>query len=632
MELSTIRRVLLVSPGCYLDDSNGAAVASRALMETLAQRGFDTEVLCGSMLDSDQEVDPVLWLSERGWRLDRPYVQSLDAGPSGVRNHDPRQLRLTVRGVPITLYHRSTTRLREQDGAETREFLCLLEQVLIHFRPQVVVAYGGGPMIVRAMAMTQASGAATVFPLHNFHYHDPSTFAGVDAVLVASKFAAEYYREALGLECTVLPYLIDLDRVRAQRHEPKFVTFVNPSFEKGVHAFARIADELGRRRPDIPLLVVEGRGTEATVAACGMELRVYGNTFFMAHTPDPRRFWGLSRICLMPSLWWENQPLTAIEAMINGIPVIGSDRGGIPETLGDAGMKLPLPDRLTPATRILPTAEEVAPWVESIIRLWDDAEYYAHHRARALREVRRWATDVLGPRYERLFSEIRPGWRHPVAIPKGRSKCVVIVPHVLGISEACEHGLQGLEAAGVPALRHRYHSQLEVALDQVASRALQEGFEKLLFVGPEIGFHPLDALRLLARPEPVLAGVYSQGSGRLSCRFVDRITDVVFGPYAFGLYPLTSTACGFLRVRAETLRRMIRVLELPWCDRQGGRGFWPFFQSTIRSALAVDDQHQSEGGAFSARLALIGATAMADTTIELQRQGLDHPSQGVPCS
>ena len=44
----------------------------------------------------------------------------------------------------------------------------------------------------------------------------------------------------------------------------------------------------------------------------------------------------------MPSLWWENQPLVAIEAMINGIPVIGSDRGGIPESLGEAG-SLPCP-------------------------------------------------------------------------------------------------------------------------------------------------------------------------------------------------------------------------------------------------------------------------------------------------
>ena len=41
--------------------------------------------------------------------------------------------------------------------------------------------------------------------------------------------------------------------------------------------------------------------------------------------------------------------------------------------LGDGGIALPLPERLTPVSLILPTAEEVEPWVETIIRLWDDA-------------------------------------------------------------------------------------------------------------------------------------------------------------------------------------------------------------------------------------------------------------------
>ena len=165
---------------------------------------------------------------------------------------------------------------------------------------------------------------------------------------------------------------MDWDRVRVEGREPRFVTFVNPCLEKGVYAFARIAFELGRRRPDIPLLVVESRGTKAHLAACGLDLSAAGNIRVMAHTTDPRRFWALTKIALLPSLWWENQPLVAIEAMINGIPVIGSDRGGIPETVGNAGVVVPLPQRLTPASRIVPEAAEVEPWVETIIRLWDD--------------------------------------------------------------------------------------------------------------------------------------------------------------------------------------------------------------------------------------------------------------------
>ena len=182
--------------------------------------------------------------------------------------------------------------------------------------------------------------------IHNFAYNNPSFFANVDYCLVASQFAQRHYRDKVGLDCQALSYPLDWNRVRVDSREPRFVTFVNPCLEKGVYAFARIAHELGRRRPDIPLLVVESRGTKEHLAACGLDLAPAGNIQVMPHTTDPRRFWALTRIALLPSLWWENQPLVAIEAMINGIPVIGSDRGGIPETLGDGGLTLPLPERL----------------------------------------------------------------------------------------------------------------------------------------------------------------------------------------------------------------------------------------------------------------------------------------------
>ena len=42
-----MRRVLLVTRGCYLDSSNGASIASRAMMEAWARQGFAAEALSG---------------------------------------------------------------------------------------------------------------------------------------------------------------------------------------------------------------------------------------------------------------------------------------------------------------------------------------------------------------------------------------------------------------------------------------------------------------------------------------------------------------------------------------------------------------------------------------------------------
>jgi glycosyltransferase involved in cell wall biosynthesis len=132
---------------------------------------------------------------------------------------------------------------------------------------------------------------------------------------------------------------------------------------------------------------------------------------------DPRRFWRVARISLVPSLVAENQPLVAVEAMDNGVPVLGSDRGGIPETLGAAGSVLPLPSRLSPEPLTLSTPEEVAPWAEAILKLWDEPEVYASHSRTALSEAGRWSAETLGPLYERFFATVVPGLGYSRAEP-----------------------------------------------------------------------------------------------------------------------------------------------------------------------------------------------------------------------
>ena len=107
----------------------------------------------------------------------------------------------------------------------------------------------------------------------------------------------------------------------------------------------------------------------------------------------------------------------------------------------------------------------------------------------------------------------------------------------------------------------------------LASEALHHGFESILFVDADIGFDPVDALRLLAHPEPVISGVYAKkGRRELASLFAPGIKEITFGESS-GLYPLKYAATGFLRIRAEVLRRMIHELALPLCNKRwGARG------------------------------------------------------------
>ncbi|HWE36477.1 MAG TPA: glycosyltransferase, partial [Isosphaeraceae bacterium] len=330
-------------------------------------------------------------------------------GAGGIDASDPAHLRAHVGGVPITVLRRPLCRLAGPDPLEGAEFLRLFEATRRRFRPDVLVTYGGDRLTREILARSRRAGIATVFALHNFLYTDRTPFAHADAVVVPSRFAADEYARSIGQRCEVLPYPVDPGRVRVARRRPHFLTFVNPCPGKGLYPFARIADELGRLRPDIPVLVVESRGAEADLLACGLDLRRHRTVHVMSQTPDPRAFWSVTRVCLMPSVFRETLGLVAVEAMLNGIPVVASDRGALPETLGRSGVLLPLPDHLTPESRHLPTAEEIAPWVEAIVRLWDTAASDEGHRQRALAEARRWAPEALEPRYARFFAGLRPG-------------------------------------------------------------------------------------------------------------------------------------------------------------------------------------------------------------------------------
>jgi glycosyltransferase involved in cell wall biosynthesis len=398
------RRLLFASIHCYLDPSSGAALATRELLELLAARGWDCRALTCGILDYQREtsVDELLKVLELDGSARRVNA-SLGRG-GAVEAVD-----LTLNGVRVTVMPTASSRAeRAPNALDGGRFLDLARQVLGRFRPDVLLTYGGHAVSLELMRIARSGNTPVVFHLHNFGYNDRRGFADASAVLFPSEYSRRDHLRRLGLDGTVLPYPVRLDRVIAEDREPTYVTFVNPQAEKGASVFARIALELGRRRPEIPLLVVEGRGTTDGLAGLPVDLSGLTNLHRMANTPDPRDFYRVSRVVVMPSLWRESLGRVAVEAMANGIPVIASDRGALPETLGDAGFLLTIPNQYVPSNAAVPTAREVAPWVAIVERLWDDSDLEARHRALALTEAQRWDADRLVERYADFFHSLRP--------------------------------------------------------------------------------------------------------------------------------------------------------------------------------------------------------------------------------
>ena len=323
-------KILFASAHSIVDFSNGASVATLDVLQGLTTAGFECQAFCTAKLDFQTEV----CLEEIVDSMREP----IQVQPS-VCGRERRGFSTRVgQHVPITIIRLDSTRHGTQRPEEVQTVLEFFEKFLDVNRPDVMLTYGGDPITLGMIAEARRRGVPGRLRPAQLRVYE-------SAILRQRRLLPRRFR----VRPTALPrqgrpglpglaYPIDWDRVRVESREPRFVTFVNPCSEKGVYAFARIAHELGRRRPDIPLLVVESRGNRQDLGACGLDLAAAGNIQIMPHTTDPRRFWGLTKIALLPSLWWENQPLVAIEAMINGIPVIGSDRGGIPEALGECGI------------------------------------------------------------------------------------------------------------------------------------------------------------------------------------------------------------------------------------------------------------------------------------------------------
>lgn len=78
----------------------------------------------------------------------------------------------------------------------------------------------------------------------------------------------------------------------------------------------------------------------AQTRACGLDQRVR----FGGHVSNPIdqiRGW---TVAVIPSIEPEAQSLSMLEAMSVGVPVVATDNGGMPETLGDAGLLVPPDD------------------------------------------------------------------------------------------------------------------------------------------------------------------------------------------------------------------------------------------------------------------------------------------------
>jgi hypothetical protein len=414
-------RFLLVNNHCISDPTAGVTQSLRTIMEFLADAGHECRILTTARFESAVTFTIEAHLQQQG--VDPASMKTAPARSAKRRRTAGRPVvEYAVRGVPVTLLLTRHNDEARPDRLEAAQYLSLLDSLLDTFAPDQLIACNGHPMIFEALARARGRGITTAFAVRGFGYYDVRHFADVDHVFTCSQFLTDVYRQKIGLLSTPLEPPIEWATVVAPPDARAFVTFVNPSLHKGLYLFARLADMLGSRRPDIPVLVVQsGHSGGSLNAIPGVDFSRYPQIMAAPPVPAPADYFALTRLLVAPSVWEEPFGRVAAEAMINAIPALVSDRGSLPAvvggdfSLGGGGRVLPIPAWMTAETTDLPTAAEIEPWYDAVCELWDDAALYRKiaDRAREIAEAR-YSEAVSRKLHVEYFTALDAGC-HPFA-------------------------------------------------------------------------------------------------------------------------------------------------------------------------------------------------------------------------
>lgn len=371
-------RLLWANPFCLLDTSSGASMTVRQMLKQLVKAGYEIEILGSTIFDNP-----------KGAGLFKEKMALMPGKKKQLMGVNDDEL---VHQLVITKNSYRNELTVQEESKWFSQYCFMLDD----FKPDIVWFYGGQTLDLLIADEARSRGIASAFYLANGHYTtSPRWCRDIDLVLCDSQATARMYQEKVGFTATPLGKFIDEKQFVAENHEPKRLLFVNPSFEKGASIVVQLALQLEKARPDIEIEVVEARADWQQVLGTitrklGEERSSLPNVIVTPNTSDMRDPYSRARVLLAPSLWWESSGRVLAEAMLNGIPAIVTNRGGMPEMIDDAGIKLDFPEACyeKPYQHLL-SQEELAPLVEAVTAFYDDEGHYQSYVERAERVGRK---------------------------------------------------------------------------------------------------------------------------------------------------------------------------------------------------------------------------------------------------
>lgn len=376
-------RLLFAAPCCLLDRSSGAAQSVLQLLQRLPARGIAVEILGATLFDTQAGAQGL-----------EAMIQPSAAAPGDW-------LRIRRGGLEHVLLRSRHWRRGQFTALEEARFEARFRRLLQRERPDALLLYGG--MVLERLLLHEArrQGLATLFYLANPSYRDPIAFRDVAQVVTDTAATAELYRARHGLQPTAIGKILDPAAVRPAARQPATITFVNPSPEKGAALVVALARRCRELLPEARFLVVESRGRWAPLLErLEVEPEQLAPVELLPLQDDMRPVFARTRVLLLPSYWHESGSRLALEAVLNGIPVLAAAHGGIAEVLDGAGELIAIPQATRDQPLQLPQAEVLEPWLAALQRLLRDPVAEAAATARALEVAARYDPEATVSRFE----------------------------------------------------------------------------------------------------------------------------------------------------------------------------------------------------------------------------------------
>jgi surfactin synthase thioesterase subunit len=387
-------RILLAQNSRYYPAHGGGDKSNRLLLEALAARGHQCQVVARISKFGEREHDT--FLGELAAR-NAPAQSSGGAvvfARSGVEVH-------TVTNHPSLRGYFS--------------------ERIVTFKPDIIITSTDDPaqMLLdpalraessRVVYLARATLALPFGPDSAFPSAAKTEMLRSAAAIVGvSQYVADYVRQWSGIAAEHVPIsLLEPGPYEPLgRFENEFVTLVNPCAVKGMSIFLALAE----RMPDVRFAAVPLWGTNA--ADCHA-LEQCPNISVLPAVDQITALLARTRVLLVPSLWAEARSRIVVEAMLHGVPVIASNVGGIPEAKMGVDYLLPVrpiakyqervDDQMVPVAEV--PEQDIGPWYEALSWLISDRAHYEQLSEASRAAALRYASGLSVAPFERLLAEV----------------------------------------------------------------------------------------------------------------------------------------------------------------------------------------------------------------------------------